>query len=653
MECVSYAHILVEVHASKKLVDSVEFILPNGVTRKQPVVYEYTPKFCSDCSKFGHLKDSCQGSQPQVAAPTVPVKQSTPIGSKKALPGEWTMKQVTQAVNEEAQGQPKTSQPQQGMTAPMQHMPSKQPKVEPVGLSNSDDESSTATQHLMLTGHGINIATPRDLKQKQKYGGVPALIPHEYWVLECEGLQPAPQTQWKNSLAFHPLGTSLRTSPIVAYHSDFMMPLLQCKLDRVLLNNEWPKAGLHCNAHFNPPGCLFGHSPGIVSILDLPASKSKPFRFFNMKLKALKGPLKAFNNLHFSHISVRAKETDLALQDAQLQLESNPGNSVIRDSLRELRKKAVFLAEAERHFYYQKAKIHFLKRNAAKSSIMAISKSNGSTITSAEDIGREFVAYFTSLLGTEVRTLPVDNDVFEWELKLSTEHEFRDISGLAVNTSKVWSAFGSKSSPFQQPSLRKSTSWNVALLARVLWNIHRKADTLWVQWVNSVYVRGGSIWEWHLRKGDSPFLQRLAEIRNRLITDFGSAQAAIQHMNEWSNCKGLVTSKAYEYFRLKLMRQPWKTTIWNTFIPSKYSFILWLGIQGRLATRDRLAFPQEKASCSLYINTNESAKHLFFECPFSVCVWSDIRQWLGINQRMSTILSAVKWLKKEKIGSSV
>ncbi|KAK4422070.1 hypothetical protein Salat_2157900 [Sesamum alatum] len=120
-----------------------------------------------------------------------------------------------------------------------------------------------------------------------------------------------------------------------------------CMLDRVLLNKEWLEVGLHCNAHFNPPGCLSDHSSGIVSILDLPAPMSKPFRFFNMwadhpdfiatvehgwnlnvdgtpqfslckKLKALKGPLKAFNNLHFSHISVRAKEADLALHDAQL-----------------------------------------------------------------------------------------------------------------------------------------------------------------------------------------------------------------------------------------------------------------------------------------------------------------------------------------------
>ncbi|KAL0406573.1 UNVERIFIED_CONTAM: hypothetical protein Slati_3971200 [Sesamum latifolium] len=62
-----------------------------------------------------------------------------------------------------------------------------------------------------------------------------------------------------------------------------------------------------------------------------------------------------------------------------------------------------------------------VKRNAAKSSILAINKSNGSTITSTVDIGQEFVTYFTSLLSTEVQTLPVDNDVFEWGPKLCIE----------------------------------------------------------------------------------------------------------------------------------------------------------------------------------------------------------------------------------------
>ncbi|KAL0448121.1 UNVERIFIED_CONTAM: hypothetical protein Slati_1940000 [Sesamum latifolium] len=121
-----------------------------------------------------------------------------------------------------------------------------------------------------------------------------------------------------------------------------------CKLDWVLLNNELLEASLHCHAHFNPPGCLSDHSPGIVSILNVPAPKPKSFQFFNIKLKALKGPLKTFNNLHFNHISIRAKEADLTLQEAHIQLESDPENAAIRCSLGDLRKKAVFLAEAER-----------------------------------------------------------------------------------------------------------------------------------------------------------------------------------------------------------------------------------------------------------------------------------------------------------------
>ncbi|KAL0289464.1 UNVERIFIED_CONTAM: hypothetical protein Sradi_7074100 [Sesamum radiatum] len=101
----------------------------------------------------------------------------------------------------------------------------------------------------------------------------------------------------------------------------------------------------------------------------------------------------------------------------------------------DLRKKATFLAEAERHFYYQKAKIHFLKqgdrntkffhdmmkRNAARNSILAITKADGSIINSAPDIAQEFVDFYTSLLGTEDQTLPVDDGVFHWGPLLTSE----------------------------------------------------------------------------------------------------------------------------------------------------------------------------------------------------------------------------------------
>ncbi|XP_011083358.1 uncharacterized protein LOC105165904 [Sesamum indicum] len=232
-----------------------------------------------------------------------------------------------------------------------------------------------------------------------------------------------------------------------------------CKLDRVLYNNEWLEASLHCGAHFNPPECLSDHSSGIVTIFDHCPTKPKLFRFFNMwaghpgfftivehrwnlnveetpqfslckRLKSLKSALKAFNTQHYGHISTRAKEADLALQDAQNQLEV-----ALQDYLGDLRRKVVFLVEAERHFFYQKAQIHYLKegdrntkffhdmvkRNATRNSITAVTRVDGSIITAAEDIAQESVRYYTSLLGTEAHTIPVDDGVFDWGPKLSSE----------------------------------------------------------------------------------------------------------------------------------------------------------------------------------------------------------------------------------------
>ncbi|KAL0399880.1 UNVERIFIED_CONTAM: Retrovirus-related Pol polyprotein from type-2 retrotransposable element R2DM [Sesamum radiatum] len=111
--------------------------------------------------------------------------------------------------------------------------------------------------------------------------------------------------------------------------------------------------------------------------------------------------------------------------------------------------------------------------------------------------------------------------------------------------------------------IRHIQSWNVALLARVLWNIHRKSDTLWVQWVNGVYLRAAQF-------------------------GIGNRRRATHH-----SFNGL----------------------------------------------PRFATGISQAS--------------FFECPFSDYVWSNIRDWVGLSRRMSTLLSAMKWLKKEKTGSSV
>ncbi|KAL0303448.1 UNVERIFIED_CONTAM: hypothetical protein Sradi_6212900 [Sesamum radiatum] len=96
----------------------------------------------------------------------------------------------------------------------------------------------------------------------------------------------------------------------------------------------------------------------------------------------------------------------------------------------------------------------------------------------------------------------------------------------------------------------------MSLLDRVLWNIHHKADTLWVKWVNEVYLRALHFETSSRRRVTHHSFDNLPTFETEFITALGSSEAAIQRMEEWSNIKGLETSKTYEYFRPKLTKQP-------------------------------------------------------------------------------------------------
>jgi hypothetical protein len=41
--------------------------------------------------------------------------------------------------------------------------------------------------------------------------------------------------------------------------------------------------------------------------------------------------------------------------------------------------------------------------------------------------------------------------------------------------------------------IRDLSTWNVTLLSKLLWNLQNKKDTLWVKWVNVMYLRGKNI----------------------------------------------------------------------------------------------------------------------------------------------------------------
>ncbi|XP_057957183.1 uncharacterized protein LOC131150472 [Malania oleifera] len=137
-----------------------------------------------------------------------------------------------------------------------------------------------------------------------------------------------------------------------------------CKLDWVMVNQEWLM------------------KVGMVSLLAGLEQDIVPFKFYNMwtnhedfqkiveevwmghydgcsqfylarKLQSLKKPLKALNNLHFSHITSRAERASNELLELQEKLHDSPTCPELQRLLGDKRKEAVRLEEANKLFMTQ------------------------------------------------------------------------------------------------------------------------------------------------------------------------------------------------------------------------------------------------------------------------------------------------------------
>lgn len=104
-----------------------------------------------------------------------------------------------------------------------------------------------------------------------------------------------------------------------------------------------------------------------------------------------------------------------------------------------------------------------------------------------------------------------------------------------------------------------------------------------------------------------------------------------QHCWRFTRC-GLYSCKSYEAFFIGVIRfAPWKR-IWKTWAPLRCKLFIWLAINNRCWTADRLAkrgLPHP-AACPLCDQVEESIQHILVSCVFSRQVWSHILQRLGL-----------------------
>ncbi|XP_070013606.1 uncharacterized protein LOC142176111 [Nicotiana tabacum] len=163
--------------------------------------------------------------------------------------------------------------------------------------------------------------------------------------------------------------------------------------------------------------------------------------------------------------------------------------------------------------------------------------------------------------------------------------------------------------------------WNRAAVAKHLWAVAKKKDCLWIKWIHTFYIKHHTLEHMPIPKNA---VRKILESR-KLIGDVQSIQGnLLNRLDQLQNGNSFSIRKLYRLQFPQLPKVPWKGIVLQPRLHPRFKFILWLALQRRLATVDRLLkfgvqIDQQCALCKL---ASEIFDHLFFECYVTKEVWS-------------------------------
>ncbi|XP_060185655.1 uncharacterized protein LOC132615112 [Lycium barbarum] len=110
----------------------------------------------------------------------------------------------------------------------------------------------------------------------------------------------------------------------------------------------------------------------------------------------------------------------------------------------------------------------------------------------------------------------------------------------------------------------------------------------------------------------------------------------------------------YRKLRGTYPKVTWKKIICSNQGRPRWIFILYLALQGKLYTNDKLIKwgKQYSPTCPLCVAAGESIQHLFFLCPISAGIWHQVLQWKGIIKPVQGWMDEQAWAKQHGTGNS-
>ncbi|XP_056688751.1 uncharacterized protein [Spinacia oleracea] len=187
--------------------------------------------------------------------------------------------------------------------------------------------------------------------------------------------------------------------------------------------------------------------------------------------------------------------------------------------------------------------------------------------------------------------------------------------------------------------IRKVQAWNIAALGKYVWAIARKQDTMWVRWVNAIYIKAADWWEYQSKADNGWYWRKICGVKEDLKVLFTKAELA--QMHKYS------IHKVYQKLVQHHDKVPWGSAVWNRASIPKTRVICWLMVQGRLQTRTRLHKMgiYNSTKCLLYEAKGETHSHLFFDCEYSRRCLQGIESWLDIPTSKVHYMGLLRWIK--------
>ena len=152
--------------------------------------------------------------------------------------------------------------------------------------------------------------------------------------------------------------------------------------------------------------------------------------------------------------------------------------------------------------------------------------------------------------------------------------------------------------------------WNRAAIAKLCWGLTNKEDKLWIKWIHTYYIKRQR--EWQRRKQASWMIQKIM-----------SAQQNVEQGQQLQRKNKGVIRQLYEHMKGEQQKPVWRCLMFNNVARPKAYFTMWIMLNQRLVTVDRLAqwgIEVEKI-CVMCKNEEETAEHLLLQCDYARRIW--------------------------------